>query len=35
LKNVNFDGDNVVASILNNFDPFFWKIVKIEFKNKN
>jgi hypothetical protein len=35
LKYVNPNGDNVVASNLNNTDFFFWKIVKIEPKIKH
>jgi hypothetical protein len=35
LKNVNPNGDNVVAYNLINVYVFFWKIVKIELKNKH
>jgi hypothetical protein len=35
VKNVNSNSDNVVASNLNNVTFFFWKIVKIELKNKH
>jgi hypothetical protein len=35
LKNINPNGDDVVASNLNNMEFFFWKIVKIELKNKH
>jgi hypothetical protein len=36
LKNVNPNGENVVASNLINMDFFFpWKIVKIELKNED
>jgi hypothetical protein len=35
LKNVNHSNDNVAISNLNNINILFWRIVKIEFKNKH
>jgi hypothetical protein len=35
LKNVNSNGDNVVASNLNNVNLFLWKIEKIDFKKEH
>jgi hypothetical protein len=35
LKNVNPNGDNAVASNLNNINFFGGRIVKIKFKNKH
>jgi hypothetical protein len=35
FKNVNANGDNFVASNLINFNFLVFKIVKIEFKNKD
>jgi hypothetical protein len=34
LKNVNPNGNNVVAKKIEHHQLFFWKIVKIEFKNE-
>jgi hypothetical protein len=35
LKKINPNGDNVIISNLINVNFIFWKIVKIEFKNKD
>jgi hypothetical protein len=33
-KNANANGDTISVSKLNNVNLFFWKFVKIEFKNE-